>query len=253
MNKYAVITGASSGIGKEFAVILANQGYKLVLVARRFKRLKQLADNLNVECLIVEADLQKQEDCLALMEKIKDLDVEIFINNAGFGLSGNFSDIDLNDELMMIDLNVKALHLLTKLMLAKMEKNKHGYILNVGSVAGLMPAGPHMATYYASKSYVTSLTQGIARELKEQHSQVHLSCLCPGPVDTEFNDVAKVKFALKGIDANYCACYALKKMKQGKVVIIPTVKMKVAMTLGRYLPNALYIKIASFQQKKKQE
>ena len=133
-----------------------------------------------------------------------------------------------------------------------MEHNNNGYILNVASCAGLMPAGPHMSTFYATKSYVTSLTQGIARELKEKNSNVYVGCLCPGPVDTEFNDVAQVKFALKGIRADYCAKYALSKMKKRKVVIIPTIKMKLAMTSGRYLPNYLYIIIASFQQKKKQ-
>lgn len=252
MKKYAVITGASSGIGKEFAKILDKQHYNLVLIARRVDRLETLAKQLDTNCLVIKADLNNETECHDLFNQIKDLEIEIFINNAGFGISGNYDQIDLNQELKMINVNVKALHILTKLMLEKMEKNHQGYILNVASCAGLMPAGPHMATYYATKAYVTSLTQGIAKELKEQHSPVYIGCLCPGPVDTEFNQIAKVKFALKGISADYCASYALKQMKKRKVVIIPTLKMKLAMTLGRYLPNYLYITIASWQQKRKQ-
>ena len=121
----------------------------------------------------------------------------------------------------------------------------------MASSAGLIPAGPYMATYYATKAYVTSLTRAVARELKEQKSKVYIGCLCPGPVDTEFNDVANVQFALKGISPSYCANYAIDKMKKRKVVIVPSLKMKMAMFGGRLIPDDLYIKIAGHQQKKK--
>lgn len=251
MEKYAVITGASSGIGVEFAKRLAKKDYHLILVARRQERLEKLKKKLGTSCDIITADLGKEEECYRLFEEIKDKEIEVFINNAGFGDCGAFLEGDLEKELNMIQVNVKAVHLLTKLVLRKMEKQNAGYLLNVASSAGLMEAGPYMATYYATKSYVTSLTQGIAQELKEKGSNVYIGCLCPGPVDTEFNNVANVEFALKGITPGYCASYALKQMYRKKVVIIPTLQMKAAMTFGRFLPRSIYVKIASHQQKKK--
>jgi len=143
------------------------------------------------------------------------------------------------------------MHILCKQMLQKMQKENHGYILNVASSAGLLPAGPYMATYYATKSYVTSLTQGIAEELAELGSKVYVGALCPGPVDTEFNAVANVEFSLNGITPEYCVEYALKQMIKRQVVIVPTLLMKVSTTAGRMVPRKLIVKITSGQQKKK--
>ncbi len=251
MKRYAVITGASAGIGMEFAKKLAKEGYALILIARRRERLEKLAKHLRTECEILPADLTKEAECFRVYKEISDKNIEIFINNAGFGDCGRFWESDLNKELDMIRLNIRALHILTKLMLKKMRKAGYGYILNVASSAGLMPAGPYMATYYATKSYVTSLTRGIAQELCEAKSRVYVGCLCPGPVDTEFNRVANVEFALKGIRPDYCAHYALKQMRKRKVVIIPKFYMKLAMTLGRFLPEKTYVRIAARQQRKK--
>ncbi len=251
MKKYAVITGASAGIGMEFAKLLARKGYGLILVARRKERLEQLAATLETECEIITADIGKEDACYHLIERIKNKKIEVFINNAGFGDCGAFLDTDLNKEMNMVEVNIKAVHILTKLMLKEMKKENRGYILNVASSAGLMPAGPYMTTYYATKAYVTSLTRGIAEELRQSGSKVYVGCLCPGPVDTEFNDVANVEFALKGISSQYCAQYALEQMEKRKVVIIPTLQMKLAMTFGRFLPSHLYVRIAAHQQKKK--
>ncbi len=251
MKKYAVITGASSGIGAEFAKQLAKQGYALVLVARRSSRLSKLAARLNTKCEIINADLTKIEECERVYEAIKNKPVEIFINNAGFGDCGMFSDANLQKELQMIRLNIQAVHFFTKRMLEKMKKLNAGFILNVSSSAGLLPAGPYMATYYATKAYVTSLTRAVAMELQESGSRVYVGCLSPGPVDTEFNSVANVKFALKGIDAKYCARYALLQMMKRKTVIVPTFTMKCAVTFGRFLPQNIYIRLVSRQQKKK--
>jgi short-subunit dehydrogenase len=151
----------------------------------------------------------------------------------------------------MMDVNIRAMHILFKKMLQKMQKENGGYILNVASSAGLLPAGPYMSTYYATKAYVSSLTQAVARELKEQGSRVYVGALCPGPVDTEFNDVANVKFALKGISAEYCVEYALKQMIKRKTVIVPTLAMKASTVAGRIAPRSLSIKVTSGQQKKK--
>jgi len=251
MKNYAVVTGASSGLGKEFAKQLAEKGYKIILTARREERLKALAESLPVECVIIPADLSQKEESLRFFDTIKDRKVDIFINNAGFGTCSSFLDSDLDTELDMVDVNIKAMHILCKKMVQKMQKENHGYILNVASSAGLLPAGPYMATYYATKAYVSSLTQAVAQELKEMESKVYVGALCPGPVNTEFNEVANVEFALKGISPEYCVTYALKQMAKRQTVIVPTLVMKASAFAGRMAPRSLAVKITSGQQKKK--
>ena len=253
MAKWAVVTGASSGIGAEIARQLAKRGYSLVLTARREERLLELAKKLKTECEIVTADLSVRKECEKLFEAVKNREIEVFINNAGFGDCSAFADGDLDKELSMIDLNVKAMHILMKLFLQKMQEQERGYILNVASSAGLLPAGPYMATYYATKAYVTSLTQAVAQELKETGSKVYVGALCPGPVETEFNAVANVEFALKGISARSCARYAVDKMLERKVIIVPTLLMKLATTFGHMIPRCLAVQISSNQQKKKMQ
>lgn len=248
---YAVITGASSGIGIEFARRLAKEGYPLVLVARRKERLEKLAESLQTECIVVTADLSCMDECERLMCELVSKDIEVFINNAGFGICGETLDIENQKELNMIDVNVKAVHLLTKLVLKDMVAKNKGYILNVASSAGLLPAGPYMSTYYATKAYVASFTRGVAEELRRKHSDVYIGCLCPGPVDTEFNNVANVKFALKGISAEACANYAITQMFKKKVTIVPALKMKLVVVLGRLVPTKWNIQIAAKQQRKK--
>lgn len=251
MKNYAVITGASSGLGVEFAKQLAARGYRLILTARREDRLKKLAKKLNTECIIIPADLSKTEECLRFFEEIKEKKIEILINNAGFGDCNEFLIGDLEKELSMVDVNIKAMHTLLKLMLQKMEEERQGYILNVASSAGLLPAGPYMATYYATKAYVTSLTQAVAEELREKESPVYVGALCPGPVNTEFNAVANVEFALKGISAKYCVRYALQEMFRRKTVVVPTTLMKLFTTIGHMVPRKLAVRITSGQQKRK--
>ncbi len=253
--KFAVITGASAGIGTCFAKELAQRGYSLVLVARREERLKELAGELEkeygVSCRPISCDVSTEVECVRLIDEIKDIPVEVFINNAGFGDCSPFIEGDLKKELSMVDVNIKAVHTLMKLMLQRMKEKDSGYILNVASSAGLLPAGPYMATYYATKAYVTSITQAVARELKEAKSQIYVGCLCPGPVDTEFNQVANVEFALKGISAEYCAEYGIKGMFKKCTVIIPTFQMKLLLTLGKFIPRKLYVAITAMQQKRK--
>lgn len=251
MEKYAVITGASSGIGTEFAKRLAKQGYSLVLVARRKERLRKLAKHLPTECEILAADLSSIQECRRVYAALADKRVEVFINNAGFGDCGAFLEGDLEKEHEMIRVNVEAVHFFTKCMVQKMQLVNNGYILNVASSAGLIPAGPYMATYYATKAYVVSLTRAVAEELKQIKSGVYVGCLCPGPVDTEFNSRANVEFALPGISASRCVRYALKQMFRRRVVIVPTVRMKLVITLGHLLPQRLLIRLAAYQQKKK--
>lgn len=251
---YAVITGASSGIGMEFAKQLAKEGYNLVLTGRRLEKLNLLAEEVSksgIKVEVIGADLSKIDECKSFMNKIVDKKIGIFINNAGFGDCGYFMDTKINKEIEMIDVNIKAVHFLTKCMLLKMNDQNGGYILNVASSAGLIPAGPYMATYYATKAYVTSLTRAIARELKERGSNIYIGCLCPGPVDTGFNQVANVEFALDGITSEYCVSYAIEQMKKKKVVIVPTLRMKAATFFGRFIPQDMYIMLTGRQQKKK--
>ena len=248
---YAVITGASSGIGTEFARRLAKEGFPLVLVARRKDRLEQLAASLETECIVITADLSDMEECRRVMRELDSKEIEVFINNAGFGYCGETLNIETQTELDMIDVNVKAMHLLAKLALERMVKKDKGYVLNVASSAGLLPAGPYMSAYYATKAYVTSFTRGVAEELRRKKSHVYIGCLCPGPVDTEFNRVANVEFALRGISAYDCANYAVTQMFRKKVTIVPAFQMKALVVLSRFIPTKLYVRIAAKQQRKK--
>ena len=250
-HKTALITGASSGIGKEFARVLSGMGYRLILTARRRDRLEDLERELNVPCRIITADLDQEEECFRLWEEIHNERIDVFINNAGFGTCGSFDETDLEKEISMIHVNVQAMHILFKLALQKMQEQKHGRILNVASSAGLLPAGPYMAAYYATKAYVVSLTKAAAEELKESGSPVYVGALCPGPVDTEFNDCADVIFALPGISAKTCVREAIKGMSHHKVIIVPTFLMKLCTMAQHFLPERLLLRIVSMQQRKK--
>jgi len=245
---YALITGASSGIGYEFATKLANCGYDLILVSRRENRLNELKNKLNCKCVVIPLDLTSNKAIDELILKISTFDIKLVINNAGFGECGYFLETDISKEESMIDLNVKAMYLLFKKMAQRMND---GYILNVASIAGLLPGGAYMSQYYATKAYVTSLTLGVSEELRQRKSKLHVGCLCPGPVNTEFNDVANVKFALKGISSEKCVSYALKKIKKNKTIIIPGFTIRMANLFSRFVPKKMLIKIVSYQQKKK--
>ncbi|MCD7751968.1 MAG: SDR family oxidoreductase [Lachnospiraceae bacterium] len=249
--KTAVITGATSGIGREFAYAFAAMGYRLVLTGRRTGRLEALSEELQVPCRIWTADLSDEEQCYDFLERLEKTRVDVFINNAGFGVCGSFTETELSKETSLIDVNVKAMHILLKRMLKKMERQGFGTILNVGSAAGLLPAGPHMAAYYASKSYVVSLTRAVARELAEQKSPVYVAVLCPGPVDTEFNARANVKFAMKGISPKYCVREALRGMKRRQNVIIPSPLVRAGTLVQKLLPASILIPLISAQQKRK--
>lgn len=159
MPKFAVITGASSGIGAEFARQLSARGYNLMLVARRADRLEALSDQLTTVCEIMTADLSKKSECLRLAKALEDRRVDLFINNAGFGDCGPFLQTELDKDLDMLSVNIRAVHILTKKIGQKLYKQGFGALLNVGSCAGLMPAGPYMATYYATKALCGQLDQ----------------------------------------------------------------------------------------------
>lgn len=247
----ALITGASSGIGREMAKILSEKGYDLIIVARRKKKLEELKKELKTNVEIIPLDISSTFNCMKLYNKVKNNDIEIVINNAGFGIFGEFTDTNLDQELDMIDTNIKAVHMLTKLFLKDMKEKDRGYILNVSSSAAFLP-GPLMASYYASKAYILHLTEAITEELRHDDSHVYVGSFCPGPVNTEFNDVAKVEFGVKAISSEYAARYAIDKMFQKKRIIVPGIFMKINCTCNRFLPRKLLLKICYHIQKKKE-
>ncbi len=244
----AVITGASSGLGREFAIILDRMGYDIVAVARREDRLLELKGRLKNNTEVRVLDLSKEEDCYKLFEEFPDADV--LINNAGFGVFGKFSETDLDKEVSMISVNIRALHILTKLYLDKMKKRDSGYILNVSSSAAFYP-GPLFSSYYASKAYVYRLSRAIMRELKKEKSKVSISVLCPGPVKTEFGDVANVHFGIVGLTAEWVCRYAIKKMFLKKTVIVPGFLMKCTRFLSKILPDCIGERAVYLIQKKR--
>lgn len=246
----ALITGASSGIGRDMARYLADMEVDLILVARRGERLEALKAQLPVHVDIFCVDIAKKSNCEALYARVKQEHIDILINNAGFGDFGTFDESDLDKELQMIHTNIQAVHILTKLFLKDFIKEDRGYILNVASSAAFLP-GPLMATYYATKSYVLRLSMGIYKELQKKHSHVSISVLCPGPVQTEFDEVANVNFMLKGKSSEQVAKKAIQEMFQRKLLIIPGIMMKGSYLLTKIMPNALIMECSYHIQHRK--
>ena len=246
----ALITGASSGIGKCMAYELAKRGIDLILVARDEEALNKIKNDVRVNTKVIALDLQVSKNVFKLYDKVQNENIDILINNAGFGLFGLFSETELARELEMIDLNIKAYHILTKLFLKDFIKKDSGYILNVCSSAGFM-AGPRLSTYYATKNYVTKLSMAINEELRERKSKVSISALCPGPVNTNFNKVAHGEFSIKEASPEKVAKYAIDKMFKKKMIIVPTFRMKLAVFGVRLIPYRLQLIIAYHIQGKK--
>ena len=248
----ALITGASSGIGRDMARILAQKYDELVLVAKKedgLEKLKQeLTQTTRAQIKIVALDLSIPDNCIKLHSENPNID--LLINNAGFGDCGKFTETNLEKELIMINTNITAYHILTKLYLIDMKKKNYGHILNVASIAGFMP-GPLMTTYYATKNYVVRLSEAIREELKKEKLKVKISILCPGPVNTNFNKVANVKFELKGLSSYKVAKYALSHLN--KFYIIPGIGVKLAKIGTHFIPSSLSAKIAYKVQHKKIE
>lgn len=250
----ALITGASVGIGRDMAIILSNMGYDLILVARSKDKLDELKEEISTKCTIIATDLSDEQNCFDLYKKTKDENIDILINNAGYGIHGYFKDSPIENDLNMINLNVKSVQILTKLFLNDFIEKDSGRILNVSSSAGLTIGGPLFASYYATKAYVSSLTRGIYGELKSVKSNVTISHLCPGPVDTGFNKRAGIsKFSSKPLDSKYVSEYAINKMLKGKLTIIPGFKMKVAMFFSKFVGEKLMLRILMSFQKGKEK
>lgn len=246
----ALITGASSGIGREIARLLAARGYELVIAARREDRLEELKKTLGVPCKIACIDLSVRTEAERLFEENRDVD--ILVNNAGFGVFGAFDETPLSRECEMLDVNILALHILMKLYLAEFKKRGSGRILNVSSSASFFP-GPMFSSYYASKAYVTRLSLAVREELRREKSPVTVSVLCPGPVRTEFNDVAGVKFGIGSVSPQYAARAAVDGMFKGKGIITPSLATGFTRFISKLVPDSLAARVVYVLQKKKEK
>lgn len=244
----ALVTGASSGIGRDIARELSKKGYDLVLVARNLEKLYELKKELETNVDVVSMDISNIENCKKLHDKYGDID--ILVNNAGFGDCGYFLKTSLDKEIQMINTNIVAYHVLTKLYLRDMKERHGGKILNVASIAGFMP-GPLMATYYSTKAYVVRLSESLREELRREKSNIQISILCPGPVNTNFNNVADVEFALKGLSSEYVAKYAVKKMIKGKFYIVPGIKISLAKFASKISPSNIVAMFSYNMQRRK--
>jgi len=253
-NKVALITGASSGIGRDMAKELAEKEYDLILVARDAEKLQEVKKQLKTNVTVISTDLSNSENCKNVYNQVKEKfdSIDLLINNAGFGEFGFLTETNLDKEINLINTNITAVHILTKLFLKDMKEKNQGHILNVASIAGFLP-GPLMAAYYSSKSYVLRLSQSIREELKKQKSNVKISVLCPGPVNTNFNNVAGVKFALHSLSSEYVAKYAINKTLKNKFLIIPGITIKLTAFASKIIPSIILSKFVYISQKRKRD
>jgi len=257
--KTVLVTGASSGIGKEFAILFAEKKYNLVLVARSEDKLniiaKELEKKFNIKVNVFVCDLSESESSLKLYNEIinENISIDILINNAGFGDFGKFVNGDLTKYLQMINLNIVALTELTGLFLKDMLKRKEGRILNVASTASFQPM-PNFAVYAATKSYVLSFTEALHYELKG--TGVIASAFCPGPTSTGFQETAKMGnsklFDVGVMDAKTVATIGFQKMMQNKMTIIPGLRNKILAFASNTSPSRnVLVTVSGFISKEK--
>ena len=245
----ALITGATSGIGMCMAQQLSRKGWELILTGRNTQKLEELRDTLG-RTEIITADLSKREDAFRVYEFAREKNVDMLVNNAGCGIFGRFEETDLDDELDMIGVNIVSLHILMKLFLRDFRKRDSGIILNVASVAGFM-TGPLLSSYYASKNYVLRLSLAVYEELRRERSNVRITVLCPGPVETNFNNRAGVSFSAKPISAEYATEYALRRAFSGKFFAIPGLTAKAVAIGQRFVPGKMLAAVTYNVQKAK--
>jgi short-subunit dehydrogenase len=246
VKKVALVTGASAGLGVEFARQLSKRGRRLVLVARRKERLEELAQELG-NARAVAIDLSKSNAAAKLMADLEENGetVDLLVNNAGFGLIGRFAELDAKRERQMIDLNVGALTELCRAVAPAMIKRKSGAILNVASTASFQP-GPKMAVYFATKAFVLSLSEALHEELRPHGIKVN--CLCPGPTRTEFGHVAGFGgnglFDRVAMNAREVVEVGLKGIESNRAVVVAGWMNKVGAASTRFAPRSVVRKIA---------
>ena len=255
--KRALVTGASSGIGEEFARQLAKQGYDVVIVARRQDRLDKIASELKeggANAEVIAADLSRPEGVAAVVERLEKGDISVPVNNAGFGTHGEFTQLPIDRELQEIDLNIRALTQLSHVALGPMKRKSAGAIVNVASTGAYQPV-PYMSTYAATKAYVLSFSEGLHEEAKTYG--VTVTCLCPGGTRTEFQQVAGVKedgipgFAWMSAEA--VVRNALGAAKAGSAIATPGLLNKFTANLPRFTPRFAVRKISGAMFKRAAE
>lgn len=247
MSNYVLITGASGGIGLEFARIFAKEKHNLLLVARNKEKLgevkSELEKNYGVTVHVLSADLTREEevDKVYAYSEENGLNIDVLVNNAGFGDFGEYSKCDYDKQRDMVDLNVLALMKLTRLYLPSMKEKGRGKILNLASVASFQP-GPLMSVYYASKAFVLSFSEALYAELKK--TGITVTALCPGPIRTGFEKAANLSNSglfknLKVATAAQVARFGYKKMKKGKAVAIYGSTNRFLIFISRFAPRSL--------------
>lgn len=248
---YALITGASSGIGRDLTHCFAADGWSVILTARRETQLQHLAQEVSskygISAQVLAGDLSDPKTPEELFKSCESQcwEVGALVNNAGFGNYGTFHESDLQKELSLIQVNITALTHLCKLFIQPMISRQRGYILNVGSTAGFQP-GPLMAVYYASKAYVVHFSEAIANELKD--FGIHVSVLCPGPTQTEFVEQAgmegsKLFKSMHVMDSSSVAQAGYDGLMTGKTVVIPGLMNKLTVQSNRISPRKWVTKV----------
>jgi short-subunit dehydrogenase len=252
MNETALITGASGGLGREFAKLFAKNGYNLVITGRREDKLKNLAGELkpyNISCEIIAKDLSDPKAPKELFDEMKqkNIHIDVLVNNAGFGVSGSFADADIERQLAMIQTNITSLTHLTKLAINEMKEKGKGKILNIGSTGSFAPC-PSIAVYCATKAYVLSFSEAVAYELKG--TGITVTTLCPGPTETGFAEVAGVVNAksfksgvMKAADAAKIGYEALMKEQP---MAVAGLQNKLLTQSIRFSPRGLVTRISAY-------
>lgn len=257
MEKATLITGASAGLGYEFAKLFAKDKQNLVLVARRTDKLQKIAEDLRglygIKAFVISADLEDPQSPKRIFAEVQKLDLEInhLVNNAGFGYVNDFMLEDLQKDIGMINVNISSLVELTKLFAAKMVENKSGKILNIGSTAGFQP-GPYMATYYATKAFVNSFSEALSHELR--HTGVTVTLSCPGPTQTEFGVRSgadkKPLFKMGATSAEQVAREAYSTMQSGERRVIHGLQNTVGAVSAGWMPNSILLRLVEKLQGK---
>lgn len=256
MSKTVLITGATSGLGYEFVKMFSNDGYKMVLVARDQSKLEDIQQTYtNNNITIIPLDLTTEEAAKTVFDHVQKMDIEIdvLVNNAGFGLLGTFDELEIGRQRLMIQLNITALTELTYYFLNQMKKRNTGKILNVASLAAFQP-GPFMAVYYATKAYVVSFSEALVEELTG--TNITVTTLCPGPTQTNFGFVAKVentKMFKRAMPAAKVAEEGYRSLIKGERVVVTGWMNKLGAIAAKVLPRRLAAKAAKYVAQEKQK
>jgi len=239
----ALVTGGTGGIGLAMSDSLAKRGYDLLIVSRKEGNIEELRKKYpNRKIDFASYDLSDEKECFRLLDETKDIDFDVFVNNAGFGDIGRLTETDTNKEIKMIKLNDIATVILVKNFLRRFIAKGKGRVLTVASAAAFGPA-PYMTVYYSTKTFVYYLAQGYYRELKDYKSKVTISVLCPGPVKTDFENKANCHFTIGSLKPEKVGELAIKKTLKGKLTIVPGFKIKLAHLFSHFVPKKFISKV----------